>query len=115
MENKIHYTPKALKELDEIWDYIFSLTGSLDTAGRIVERIIAAIDRLETFSHLGTPLSDAIPLERGYRFLVSGSYIIIYHVTKRDVYIDRVLYGRQDYLRLLFPDVSDDENDNQNN
>ena len=36
------------------------------------------------------------------RFLVCDSYMIFYHSEKQEVTIDRVLYGRRDYLRVLF-------------
>ena len=40
---------------------------------------------------------------------VTGSYLTFYRVLDNDVYVDRVLYGRRDYLRILFGDVQDDE------
>ena len=44
-----------------------------------------------------------------YRFLVCGSYLIFYHIGGEAVYIDRVLYGRRDYLALLFGDKLEEE------
>lgn len=41
-------------------------------------------------------------IESDYRFLVSGNYLIFYRAYGAEVYIDRVLYGRRDYLRILF-------------
>ena len=35
--------------------------------------------------------------------------MIFYRVTGKDVFIDRVLYGRRDYLRILFGDIAEDE------
>lgn len=45
-------------------------------------------------------------IESDYRFLVSGNYLIFYRACGTEVYIDRVLYGRQDYLRILFDDTA---------
>lgn len=35
-----------------------------------------------------------------------------YRVSEKNIYIDRVLYGKRNYLKVLFPDMSqkDDEN-----
>ena len=42
---------------------------------------------------------------------MTGSYITLYRVSGDDVYVDRVLYGRRDYLSLLFGSLPDDEAD----
>ena len=105
MRNKIHYSPKALRDLDEIWDYIvFDLSNS-DAAERIVDSIQDAIDGLEVFPEQGKPLSAITNIETDYRFLVCGKYLAFYLVKGNDVYIDRILYGGRDYLRILFGDM----------
>ena len=38
----------------------------------------------------------------GYGCLGTGGYIAFYRVADGGVYVDRVLYGRRDYLALLF-------------
>jgi plasmid stabilization system protein ParE len=37
----------------------------------------------------------------GYRFLVTGNYLSFYHIDGADISIDRILYGRRDYLSVL--------------
>ena len=44
-----------------------------------------------------------------YRYLVCGSYLIFYHLSEDAVHIDRVLYGRRDYMALLFGDELEEE------
>lgn len=58
-----------------------------------------------SFSKICAPLSYVTDIESDYRFLTSGNYMVFYRVDWQDVYIDRVLYGRRDYLRILFPDL----------
>ena len=36
-----------------------------------------------------------------YRYLVCGSYLAFYHVHNEEVIVDRILYGRRDYLSIL--------------
>lgn len=49
--------------------------------------------------------------ESDCRFLVSGNYLVFYRAYGKDVYIDRVLYGRREYMRILFGDTQTDETD----
>jgi prevent-host-death family protein len=44
-----------------------------------------------------------------YRFLVCGSYLAFYHTLAKKVYIDRILYGKRDYIKILFGDSTDTE------
>lgn len=69
------------------------------------------VDELENFSEIGIPLSSVTDVESDYRFRVSGNYMVFYRVILQDVYIDRVLYGRRDCLRILFPDLLQNDNE----
>lgn len=40
-----------------------------------------------------------------YRFLISGNYMVFYRAVGSDVYIDRILYGRSNYMSVLFKDI----------
>lgn len=56
---------------------------------------------LEQFPESGTSiLIPGSPV--GYRYLVCGSYLAFYHVHNEEVMVDRILYGRRDYLPSLF-------------
>ena len=109
MKNKIHYTKESRRDLDEIWDYIVSELQNLSAAERIVNSIMDAVDQLGDFAEVGAPLSSIANVESDYRFLVTGNYLTFYRVYGNEVYVDRVLYGRRDYLRILFGDMSDKE------
>lgn len=39
----------------------------------------------------------------------TGYTVVFYRVNGTDVYIDRMLYGRRDYLRVLFADTGTTE------
>ena len=103
MKSKLHYTPEARRDSDEIWDYIARELQNRPAADRVIDAILDEADRLVDFPELGTPLSAIADLrnDEGYRYLTSGSYMIFYRTAGRDVYIDRILYGGRDYLRAL--------------
>ena len=108
MKNKIHYSPESRRDLDDIWDYIVSELQNRSAAEHVVDRIMDAVDQLKNFAEMETLLSSIADVGTDYRFLVSGNYMVFYRVQDSDVYIDRVLYGRRDYLRILFTDIQSD-------
>ena len=105
MKNKIHYSPESRRDLDDIWDYIVSELQNRSAAERVINRIMDAVDPLKNFTEMGTLLSSIADIGTDYRFLVSGNYMVFYRVQGNDVYIDRVLYGRSDYMSVLFKDL----------
>ena len=64
---------------------------------------------LQTYAEIGTPLSSIMDIESDHRFIVSGNYISFYRAYGSEVYIDRILYARRDYMRILFEDSTDEE------
>jgi plasmid stabilization system protein ParE len=111
MKNSIHYSPEAQNDLDEIWEYITIELRSPQAAQNTVNKIMDTIDELENFSEIGALLSSVTDIESDYRFLTSGNYMVFYRAHGQDVYIDRVLLGRRDYLRILFPDLPPNDNE----
>ena len=109
MKNNIHYSVEARRDLEDIWDYIEADLCNSTAAQRTVNRILDAVDQLESFSGLGSPLSSITDTDTDYRFLVTGNYMTFYRVFGNDVYVDRILYGRRDYLRVLFGDMIEAE------
>lgn len=98
---KLVYSIAARGDLEEIGDYIMSQLHNSTAALRVIRQIYKDVDSLRTFPEMGAPLhreDGGIP----YRYLVSGNYLVFYHVEKEQVRVDRVLYGRRDYAALLF-------------
>ena len=75
----------------------------------MIDRIMDAVDPLKNFEEMGTPLSSIADVGTDYRFLVSGNYMVFYRVQGSDVYIDRVLYGRSDYMSVLVKGLQREE------
>ena len=105
MKNKIHYAVEARRDLDDIWDYIVTDLCNVSAAERVVSDILDVVEQLENFSEMGALLASIANVDSDYRFIVSGNYLIFYRVSGMDVYVDRILYGRRDYLRILFGDT----------
>lgn len=109
MKHKILYSKESRRDLDEIWDYIASELQNPIAAERIVNSIMDAVDQLVDFAESGAPLTSVADIESDYRFLVTGNYLTFYRVYENEVFVDRVLYGRRDYLRVLFGDIINED------
>ena len=106
---KIHYSWLATQDLEKIGDYITEDLKSPIAALNIVNRIQDAIDKLADFPKSGVPLAVHYDTAGNHRFLVCGSYLAFYRVVDDVVYIDRIIYGRRDYLKILFGSMLEDD------
>ena len=107
--NNWYLSPEEQDDLSEIKAYIAEDLENPQAALSTVTKITKTIRMLQEHALIGVPLSAIADVNSDYRYLISGSYMIFYRVTGKDVFIDRVLYGRRDYLRILFGDIAEDE------
>jgi len=108
---KIRYSDTAIQDLEEIGDYIEKTLKSPSAALNTVNRIQDAVDMLADFPLIGSPLSSILKRATDYRFLVCGNFLVFYRPQTDSVYIDRVLYGRRDYMTILFRETLEDKSD----
>ena len=88
--------------MKEIKAYITDELCSEQSAINTVEKIMKRLRQLGSFTESGAPLSSIINLEVPYRFLVCGNYTAFYKVDGEEVHIIRVLYGRRNFMQMLF-------------
>ena len=105
----VQYSGAAIGDLEQIGDYIAEDLQNPQAALNTVSKIQDAIDKLAEFPLIGVPLSSVAGIDTDYRFLVCGNYLAFYRPLESDVLIDRILYGRRDYLAILFGDLPRDE------
>lgn len=98
---KIVISPEARQDLVDTGDYIALKLRNKSAARSLLGRIQNAVMSLAQFPESGTLFSFSGP-NYVYRYLICGNYMIFYHITENTVYIDRILYGRRDYLSILF-------------
>ena len=89
MKMFVKYSPNALRDLDEIYDYT-------------VNKILDKADLLADIPYIGTKLFFDNDLFSGYRYIVSGNYLAFYRITADFIFVDRIIYGKRDYMKLLF-------------
>ena len=100
---KVKLSAAAMADLQETRRYISSVLTNPSASRQTLKRITTQLHTLEQFPEAGTPvLIPGSPV--AYRYLVCGSYMAFYHIHNEEVIVDRVLYGRRDYLSILFGD-----------
>lgn len=87
--------------------YIATELNSPAAALRMVTQITKRIRALATFPSQGAPLDSIIEIKSDFRYLVCESYLIFYRAKDDVVSIDRILYGRQNFVRVLFGPLSE--------
>ena len=100
--HKIRFSPEAANDLEQTKNYITEELGSESSAIRTVSDILGRIRTLGDFPQIGAPLSSIVKIDTDYRFLVCGNYTAFYRVDGETVFIIRVLYGKRNFMEILF-------------
>ena len=109
--NKLHLSLRAQDDLSEIKTYIANDLENSAAAARTVASITQNLRILRNHAFAGARLSSIANVESDYRYLVCGNYLAFYRVSGTNIFIDRILYGRRDYMRILFNvDLDEDTN-----
>ena len=101
-ENTIHYSELAKQDLDEIYDYISQTLQNPIAAQNTIRGILGEVAELKKHPKSGKKVSLPNGLDSEYRFVMYKNYLAFYHHAENDIYIDRILYGKRDYLKILF-------------
>lgn len=107
--NNVYLSEEAKTDLTEIKAYIERELLNPSAALNTVSRITKSLRILQDHAQAGAPLSSIADIESDYRFIVSGNYISFYRVYSSEIYIDRILYARRNYMRILFGNSTTDE------
>ena len=92
-------TPEADSDLDEIWYYLATRSGSFETADHFVDSIMNRFLLLASHPNIGRARDE--DLRPGLRSFPVGEYIVIYRVHDEDVVILRVLRGSRDLYAMF--------------
>jgi len=106
---KVNVSPEARNDLREIKTYIAQELNSPKAAANTVSKITKRIRELSDIPEIGASLDSITDIQSDYRFLVCGNYTAFYRYDKKAVYVDRVLYGRRDFMRILFKNAGEEE------
>lgn len=101
---KVSLTDNAREDLHRLHNYISQNLQNPIAAQNTVSKIRNIYARLCDNPYIGTPLSTKTERETRLRFLVSGSYVIIYDVCEDQIKVLRILNGKQNKWHMIFGD-----------
>lgn len=103
MKYKIIRTDKADEQLREIIFYIADDSGSIDVALSYLDKIEAAIRRLEEFPMSGSIPRYSILRKQSYRVLIIERHLVFYKVNEDEkiVTIYAIVDSRREYKNLI--------------
>ena len=83
----------AERDLDDIWYYVATNSGSIERANKFVDAITQRISVLAHSPKAGTARTE---IDSGVRGLPIGDYMVYYRENKRWVVISRIIHGSRD-------------------
>ena len=91
---KVKINPKAIRELDSIYQYIANEKLAPENAKGQIDRIKKAILNLDSFPESHQERNEGRYAEKGYRQLLIDNYIIIFRIdeTCKVVYVVTIQY-----------------------
>ena len=92
-------SPQTDSDLDEIWYYVVTKSGSIEIADRLIDSITDRFLLLARHPNIGRARDE--DLRAGLRSFPVGEYLIIYRIQDEDVLILRVLRGSQNITALF--------------
>ena len=106
--SEIKFSPESVSDLKEIRKYISDDLENKVAADNTVALILGEIKGLSTFPKSGSPLSSIVKISTDYRYIVCKNYMVFYRCENDTVYVSRILYGKMNYMKVLFGDVSEE-------
>ena len=101
MPFKVLLTKEALRDLEELYDYI-SLHDTPRKADYVLDKIEKVFSKLSELPERGAYPKELLALGiREYREIFFKPYRIIYRIIKKKVYILLIVDGRRDMQSLL--------------
>ena len=104
---EIKLSPEAITELQQTKSYMTEELCNEQAAVNTVAKSTKRIRMLAGFPESGSPLSSIVDFETDYLFLVCGNYTAFYRIENQTLNIVRVLYGRRNFMQILFEEPSD--------
>lgn len=91
---KIKINPRAIRELDNIYEYIAKEKLAPENAKVQVDRLKKAVLNLDTFPHSHQERNEGRYAGKGYRQLLIDNYITIFRIdeTSKTVYVVTIQY-----------------------
>ena len=98
---------EARRDINNIREYIADEQMSPKAALQVIENILDRVERLLSFPDTGTLLSPKVNFPTNYRYARAAGYLIFYRHENNNLFIDRIIHEKRDYISILFPESKD--------
>ncbi|MBQ7184875.1 MAG: type II toxin-antitoxin system RelE/ParE family toxin [Clostridia bacterium] len=100
MRYHVRYSKAAVRDLDRVWAEVFEASKDYETTEKYINDLLDKVEAKADNPASGSPLyyEDGFT---GYRFVVFKAYMAFYRIDKDTLMVDRILFGRSDYMRSL--------------
>ena len=97
----VEILPSAWEDLKSIEDY-YAIQFDVDTAIKVSDSILDAIERLESFPDLGSMTPDPWLNNQGYRMIICKKHVAIYRKISETIFIYHIADTQTQYNRLFY-------------
>ena len=103
MSYRIEYSQAAIRDLDRVWNEVYEASKEADIATRYVDGLMDCVAEKRALPKSGAPLYYENGFT-GYYYVVFKAYMAFYRIVEERILVDRVVFGRSDYMRIIFQD-----------
>ena len=103
MSYRVEYSQAAIRDLDRIWNEVYEASKEAAIATRYVDGLMDCVAEKREFPKSGAPLYYENGFT-GYYYVVFKAYMAFYRIVEERILVDRVVFGRSDYMRIIFQD-----------
>lgn len=100
MRYEVKYSPAAVRDLDRVFSEVYKASKSHDISVKYIEDLMDQVDAKASFPKTGIPLYYENGFT-GYYYVVFKEYLAFYRLDHDSIMVDRVLYRKSDYMRVL--------------
>ena len=101
MAYKVEILPTAWEDLKRIEDWYLIQFG-VETALKVSNQILDAVERLERFPDFGSLTPDEWLNQQGYRMVICERHVAIYKQVGRTIYIHHIVDTQTGYTKLFY-------------
>ena len=100
MSCPVEYSKAAIRELDRVWSEVFEASKDIETTEKYIEELLDKVESKADYPKSGSPLYYENTFT-GYYFVTFKAYLAFYRIEKDTMFVDRILFGKSDYMRVL--------------
>lgn len=103
---EIKYSPEAIKDMDDIFKDVHTASCNLEITQKYLDELQDKLESMALHPKTGTPLFYE-ELFTGYYSVRFKEYLAFYRLEENIMFVDRVLFRKRDYMRILFGPLKD--------